>query len=363
MDKIILAIICFFFIFGGIDFAIGNRLKVGEKFEEGLKTMGPLAIGMVGIYSLSPLFATVFTTIINPTAKALSLDPSLFPAMILASDMGSYALAKEIAFSKEMGIFSGVILSSMLGTTISFTIPMAIGMVDKKDHEYLSKGIMAGIITIPLGCFVGGILQGINGMTLAWNLMPIIIFAILLSVGLIRYPKKIMKLFSILGKVIIGVGVTGLIIQGIDIILGVKLVEGLIPPEDSIAVAGKIAFVLGGAYPMISVISRMFKEAFRRLGRRFGLDSVSVAAFLGCFASNLLVFASFKEMNIKGKVLCTAFSVSGAFVFGGQMGFISAKEPEALGVFIISKLVAGFSAMILANILFENDFIEENLEV
>ncbi len=68
-------------------------------------------------------------------------------------------------------------------------------------------------------------------------------------------------------------------------------------------------------------------------------------------------------MNIKGKVLCTAFSVSGAFFFGGQMGFISAKEPEALGVFIISKLVAGFSAMILANILFENDFIEENLEV
>jgi len=54
--------------------------------------------------------------------------------------------------------------------------------------------------------------------------------------------------------------------------------------------------------------------------------------------------------------------VSGAFVFGGQMGFISAKEPETLGVFIISKLVAGFSAMILASILFESDFIEEKME-
>ncbi|WP_032121258.1 ethanolamine utilization protein EutH [Clostridium amazonitimonense] len=358
MDKIVLTAIAFFFLFGGIDFALGNRLKVGEKFEEGLKTMGSLAIAIVGIYSLSPLFSEVLSYIVNPIANVFSLDPSLFPAMVLAPDMGAYALANGLAFDNDMALFSSVILASMLGTTISFTIPMAISMVEKEDEIYFSKGILAGVITIPIGCLVGGLIQGINIAKLLWNIMPIILFSIFLSLGLIKIPEKLIRLFSVLGKIIVGIGMFGLIVQGIDVILGIKLIKGLIPPEESIAVAGKIAFILGGAYPMISVLSRIFKEPFRRFGKRFGLDSVSVVAFLGSLASNLLVFASFKEMNIKGKILCTAFSVSGAFVFGGQMGFISAKEPDALGVFIISKLVAGISSMIVANILFKKDFIE-----
>ncbi len=356
MGKVILVIIAFFFIFGGIDYVLGNRLKVGEKFEEGLKTMGPLAIAMIGIYSLSPLLAKAIAFIVKPISKTFSIDPSLFPAMLLSTDMGAYQLCNSLALNKDMALFSGIILSSMLGCTISFTIPMAIGMIPKKDQVFFSKGIMAGIITIPIGCFIGGMFQGINILVLIWNMTPIIIVSLLLSIGLIRFPNKLIKFFTILGKGIVGISVIGLIIQGIDVILGIKLVEGLIPADESIAVAGKIAFVLGGAYPMISVISRVFKEPFRRLGRRFGLNSISVVSLLGSLASNLLVFANFKDMNAKGKVVCTAFSVSGAFVFGGQMGFVSAKEPKLLGIFIISKLVAGISSVLMANVIFAKDF-------
>ena len=38
---------------------------------------------------------------------------------------------------------------------------------------------------------------------------------------------------------------------------------------------------------------------------------MSLASILGNLASNLLIFASYKEMNPKGKVICTAFGVSG----------------------------------------------------
>ena len=146
-----------------------------------------------------------------------------------------------------------------------------------------------------------------------------------------------MKVFNVFGKLIMGLSVVGLLLQGIDAIFGVKLVSGLAPLSESTVIVGKIAFVLGGAYPMLALINRIFKNSFEKIGEKFGINSVSVAGILGNLASNLLIFGTYKEMNPKGKVICTAFGVSGAFVFGGQFGFVSGIAPEMLGAFIISK--------------------------
>ena len=40
MDKLILYLIGSFFVIGAIDYITGNHLKLGGKFEEGIKTMG-----------------------------------------------------------------------------------------------------------------------------------------------------------------------------------------------------------------------------------------------------------------------------------------------------------------------------------
>lgn len=40
MDKFVLYLIGSFFIIRAIDYITGNHLKLGEKFEEGIKTMG-----------------------------------------------------------------------------------------------------------------------------------------------------------------------------------------------------------------------------------------------------------------------------------------------------------------------------------
>lgn len=356
MSKVILLAITVFFLLGGLDYVFGNKFRIGEKFEEGIKTMGTLAIAMTGIYSLSPLLSKAMAVIFIPFSKILSVDASLFPAMFLATDMGAYQLCTAISNDKALGLFSAIILSSMLGCTISFTIPMAIGLIEKEDYSHFSKGIMAGIITIPIGCLVAGAIQGINIGRLLWNLMPIILVSFLLALGILKIPQKLIRVFTLLGKGIIGLSIIGLILQGVDAIIGVKLISDLISVDESLAVVGKIAFVLAGAYTMISIISRVFREPFRRLGRRYGLNTPSVVGMLGCLASNLLVFATFRDMNTKGKILCTAFSVSGAFVFGGQMGFVSAKEPQILSTFVLAKLISGVSAVILANYIFAKDF-------
>jgi len=48
MDKIILYIITIFFLVGAIDYFTGNKFKVGEKFYEGITTMGPMFWAIAG---------------------------------------------------------------------------------------------------------------------------------------------------------------------------------------------------------------------------------------------------------------------------------------------------------------------------
>lgn len=355
MDKFIMYLITIFFIVGGIDYIIGSPMKLGKKFEEGIKTMGALGLGMIGIYSLAPMLSQVLSNCIIPVCKLVGLDPSIVPSAFLAVDMGGYQMATKLALTKDMGLFSGVIIASTLGATISFTIPVAIGILSKEDEKYFSKGVMIGIITIPIGCFLAGLWQGIKFNLLMWNLIPIFIFAIILAVGLLKAPNILMKGFNGFGKIIIGLSVIGIILQGVNSILGVKIVSGLLPLSESIVIVGKIAFVLAGAYPLLDLISRVFKNVFEKLGENMGINSASVAGILGNLASNLLIFGTYKEMNPKGKVICTAFGVSGAFVFGGQFGFVSGIAPEMLGAFIISKITAGILSILLAVWLYERE--------
>lgn len=355
MDKIVLYLIGIFFVLGGLDYILGCPLKLGAKFEEGIKTMGILGLGMIGIYSLAPVLAKYLYVIVAPVSKLLRLEPSLFPSAFLAVDLGGYQLATSLAVDKTFGLFSAAAIASTLGTTVSFSIPVALGMISKDDQLYFSKGVMIGITSIPIGCLIAGIWQGININMLIWNLIPIFLFALLIGFGLIKHPNAMIKAFSILGKFITTVSVAGLLLQGMEVIFKIKIINGLAPFSESSFIVGKTALILGGAYPMLEIIKNVFSGSLDKIGKRMGINSVAVAGILGNLASNLIVFGTYKEMNSKGKVICTAFAVSGSFIFGGQFGFLSGIAPEMVGAFIISKFTAGIISIILAMWLYERE--------
>jgi ethanolamine transporter len=359
MTKVILYIIGTFFFISGIDYIFGNRLKLGEKFEEGIKTMGALGLAMIGIYSLAPVLASKLSYILVPLAGKLNIDPSIFTGCLFAPDMGGYQMAKALEKNSSLGTFSAVVLASTLGTTISFTIPIAMGLLKEEDIPLFSKGVLAGIITIPLGCLTGGLMDGVEYSVLLWNLVPIVVISALVAVGLLLAPKWIMKAFNIIGKGIMILSIVGLLLQGLDSILGIKLVPGLASMNETMSVVGKVAFVMGGAYPMLSAINRIFKKNFEKLGEKIGINAASVGGMIGNLASNLLIFSTYEDMDEKGKVLCAAFGVSGAFVLGGQMGFISGVAPNMLGVFMTSKLVGGIASVFAASWIYEREIVKE----
>ena len=152
ISTVILYIMVVFMVIGGVDKILGNKLGYGEKFEEGILAMGSLAVAMVGIISLAPVLANLLNPIIVPIYSTLGADPSMFATTLLANDMGGAPLALSMAHDPQSGLFAAFILGSMMGPTIVFTIPVALGIIRKEDNPFLAKGILSGITKIPLGC-------------------------------------------------------------------------------------------------------------------------------------------------------------------------------------------------------------------
>ncbi len=66
--------------------------------------------------------------------------------------MGGFFLAKELAGGDVAARCTRPDLGSMMGPTIVFSIPVALGIIEPTDRRWLALGVLAGIVTIPIGC-------------------------------------------------------------------------------------------------------------------------------------------------------------------------------------------------------------------
>ena len=160
INQVIVWILMGCMVLGALDRAIGNKFGLGEQFEEGFNAMGPLALAMVGVISLAPVLAKLLNPVIGPIYSLVGADPAMFAGTLLACDMGGWPLAEQLAQTEEAAKLSGLVLGSMMGATVVFTIPVALGIIDKGDRGYLAKGVLAGICTIPIGVLVSGVVAG-----------------------------------------------------------------------------------------------------------------------------------------------------------------------------------------------------------
>ncbi|MCG8485612.1 MAG: ethanolamine utilization protein EutH [Clostridia bacterium] len=347
INDIIVYIMVGFMVLGAVDKIIGNRYGLGEKFDEGIIAMGTLAVAMVGVVSLAPVLAKVLKPVVVPVYTFLGADPAMFATTLLANDMGGYPLAMELALTEEAGLFAGLILGAMMGATIVFTIPVALGIIRKEDHPFLAKGVLAGLITIPIGCLVGGIVAGFDLSMILSNLVPIIIVSLLLSLGLWRIPDKMIKGFIVFGKGVVIVITAGLAAIIVETLTGIVIIPGMAPIWDGIEIVGAIAIMLAGAFPMVYAITKIFNKPLLRLGKVLGMNDVAAAGMVASLANNIPMFGLMKDMDNRGKVINVAFAVSASFVFGDHLGFTAGINPDMIFPMVVGKLVAGASAVAL----------------
>lgn len=360
IDKIILYIILLFLILGGIDKIIGNKFGLGKQFEEGILAMGSIALSVIGIVSLSPVIASLLGPIIIPIYKFLGADPAMFATTILPLDMGGTNLAFEFANDIKAGEFASFIVGSMMGPTIAFSIPVAIGIIQKEDHRYFALGIASGMITIPIGAFIGGIIAGYNPVFILKNLIPIAIVSIILSIGLIFIREILIKIFNIFSKFLVFISTSGLVISILETLLGIKIINFVMngkeittaPINDGIAIVSSIAIVLAGSFPLVFVITKLASKPLEYLGAKLSMNNVGSAGLIATLANNIPMFNIMKDMNIQAKIINSAFAVSSAFTFGDHMaftiGYASGKYRGMIFPMIIAKLVGGITAIVIA---------------
>ena len=352
INDFIIYIVIFFLIIGAIDKIVGNKLGLGERFTEGFLAMGPLTLAMVGIISLAPVIANILTPIIAPIYQIIGADPATFANTILAIDMGGYALAKEMALTEEAEIFSYVFLGTTMGATIVFTIPVALGMIKKEDQPFFAKGILIGMITVPIGSLVGGLVGGLSISMIVMNLIPTIFFSVLIGFGLWKYPQKMISGFTWFGKGVEVIAIIGLTLAIIETLTDITIIPNMTPLSEGIQIVGQIVIFLAGAFPMVAFIQKVLKKPLAQMGKLLGIDHTATAGLVASLAHSIPMLSILKDMDPKGKVINVAFAVSAAFVLGSHLGFVAGVEKEMVFSMIIGKLVGGIAAIFLAMLTF-----------
>ena len=290
-------------------------MGLGAEFEKGFEAAGRLLLCMTGFLALAPVIARMFSPVVVPLLRGVEIDLSMFAGILFANDSGGAALASELADNPDMGRFSGQIVGSMLGTTVMFNIPLCIAGTRQEQHPAVVYGLLAGIITTPLGCLAGGLAAGFELNIVLWNMIPVLLISGVLALMLILCRELIVRLLTMLRKGILALGAVGLIVIAVQELTGVIILEGMTSLDEIFIIIGNICIFLAGIFPLLSVFSLL------------------------------------AEMDDKGRMLNVAFLVSGSCLLGDHLAYAAQVDPAICGPMLVGKLIGGLSAVLLALLL------------
>lgn len=357
-----------FMLVGGIDLFRGNKHGYGAKFQEGLDVFGAVAIPFVGMTALAPIIKMVLGPVLSWLFTLIGVSPAMFPTIFLGSDLGGYPLAVQLAEGNvSIANYSGLLQGAMLGCTVCFTIPVGYSFVKGERRTSFSLGILVGLITMPIGMLVGGLLMNAYGNPITLkeilvNMIPLLIITAFIILGLLFFMKVMVSGFEKFGAIIEKVTIIIFIIGAFQYQTGLRLpffnklvevdeISGAIPFENGLNVLVIVCITLTGAVPLVEFIRRHGKKLFQKLGNRIGMDEVGVTGLIAMSASCVPSFTLMEEMSPKSVYYIAAFSVPASAVIGDFVGAVAAFDVTMLTPMIVGKGVAGILAVVLAYLL------------
>lgn len=347
MSQIILYIMAFGALFGGVDRILGNRFGYGERFEEAFRLLGPIGLSMAGIICLAPVLSNLLGYVVVPLFTALGMDPGMFGS-VLAIDMGGYQLAMDLAADPGIGKFSGILVAAIFGCTVVFTIPVSFSIIGADDCPYFTKGILLGLASMPAALLGGGLLLGLPFGKLLWNTLPILILCALLILGIAKNPEATARGFQVFAKLIQTLATIGLMLGAVQYMTGLQILKGLAPLEEAMQIVCSIAIVMLGSMPLAELIKRILKAPCAWIGKYTGLNDVSTTGILIGMVSVVPALAMIPRMDKRGKVVNGAFVVCGASAFAAHLGFTVSTQPEMVPALLAAKLLGGFLGVAIA---------------
>ena len=369
-------------IVGCLASVIKPESELGQQFVAGIDSIGPIFLPVAGIMASAPYLTAFVSAVFGPAYSAVGADPAMAATTFIAVDMGGYQLADALAQTRESWIMA-MITGYMAGATIVFSIPVALKMLEKRDRKYLALGVMSGLLAIPVGVLVASAIIAVSHpmirevvstnadatyqLMLSWgqigvNLIPLIIICVALAAGLKFKPDAMIKGFIVFGRVmesalkIVFVLVVVEYFTGLwSTLFGSFGFDPIIADEDDIfralETSGAIGMMLCGAFPMVYLIRRYLAKPLAKIGGAVGLSPDATAGLLAGSANVLALFSMVKDLRAKDKVVCMAFAVCCAFLFGDHLSFTANFQPTLIVVVLAGKLAAGICAIVFAKLL------------
>lgn len=346
INGIIMCVMAFGAVLGGLDRILGNRFGYGEKFESGFRILGNVGLSMAGIICLAPTLGKGVRFLVGPMCETLGMDPAIFGSL-LSIDMGGYPLSVDLAKDTDLGLYAGIVVSSMFGATLVFHIPVGVGFLGEKDESFM-KGILLGLATMPGAMLVGGLVMGLELGRILWNSLPVFLLSAALAVGIAKVPGAMMKGFKVFAWVIRAVATLGLTAAAVTHMTGFVLLDSMPPLQEAMEVVVSIGIVMLGGMPLAELLRRLLKTPFRWIGDRTGIDSAGTAALLVALVSATPALALLPQMNRRSRVVVAAFLTNGVCIIGAHFAFCQSVAPECVGALLAAKLVGSILAVTVA---------------
>lgn len=347
---------------GFIDKIFALKWGLAASFDKGLFTMGSMAVPIIGVCSVGVAFIQRNTEAILHVIDFLPFDSSFLIGCGLAPDMGGYFISEQLTDNHDILRLNGIILAALLGQLTTFQLPVFLSAIGQEEHPCVLKGFIVGIIIIPVGIVLAGILFKVSLYDFFAQFIPLLFLCALMAGGLWKFPYRIVKLFSGFAKVT----------QWLIGVLFFLAVLGIFAPAlayadkqavyDALLILFKCGVTISGALVLSEIILKFFRAQLQRLAKKLGVNEVSVICFLMNFSTSLAILPLYSRMDEKGKMINAAFSVSGTYVLGGQFAFVSSvADGYTVGVYIAVKVICGLlSAFIMSKLYGTGIFSKES---
>ena len=340
MQRAIMLVMAAGALLGGLDRLMNNRFGLGQKFEEGFMLLGPTALSMAGILCLTPVLSSWLGGVIAPVYHALGLDPAMF-AGILAIDMGGYPMAMSLAEDPALGRYAGIVVAAILGCTVTFTIPVGMGMLAEREREGFARGTLYGLAVMPPALWLGALLCGLGPGQALYQLVPVLAVSALLIAGIRLRPAATVKAFRGFAEALRWLITIGLILGAVQYMTGFDILPGLMPLEEAMVTVSSIGIVLLGSLPTAELFMRALRRPLEALGTRLSLNAASMAGLLLSPISLMPMLAIMKDMDERGRAVNAAAAVCSTAALAAHLGFTVSQAPSLLMPLLAAKLIGG----------------------
>ncbi len=328
-----------------LDKILNNRFHLGESFDKGLYAMGNIAISMSGFYCIAIFFLQNNSESVKTISSILPIDSSVFIGSLLAPDMGGFSIIQQWTSNPVLLILAGVLLTSTLGATISFQLPIFLSSLKKDDSTIFLHGIIYGIFPLPIVLLAFAYVIGLKNAI--YYILPIACICLFLFLALRFFYRQTifcLRLFAhfirILSLVFFAMIIATLFFK-------IPFTSEQLIAEAMVIVL-KMSIIVCGSMVLCDLLLRYGRNQIARIAKALHTNETSIIGLLLSFVTSLAMIPLFHKMDRNGKLMNAAFSVSGAYVFGGQLGFISSVcDGNTTLLYILCKLIAGAISVLL----------------